>query len=640
MARTLRIKDHWREQQLFTGRLLVALVAVLGLTGLVVARLVQLQISQFEYYSAQSSGNRIRVQPIPPIRGLILDRHGTVLAENTPSYQLEMTREQVPDMADTLKRLVASGIIDDEDVPNLKEQIANRRSFDTVIIAERLTDQELAAFAVRRPQFPGVDIRARLGRSYPYGKAAAHVLGYVGGISADDKKDLDTAAYAGTTHIGKISAERSFEDELHGTSGHEDVVVNAHGRKMQMLDRVPSLPGRDVILTIDLKTQLAANAALEGWRGAAVAIDPHTGEVLALASTPAYDPTALSAGLSRRAYQALQQDIDQTQFTRALRGQYPPGSTIKPIIGLAALHYDVVTPGQRVGCRGFFSLPGSSHRYRDWKPGGHGSVDLYNAIEQSCDVYFYTVARDLGIERMAGFMKTFGLGAVTGLDIGGEQAGLIPTPAWKKQAFKRRAEQVWFPGETVIAGIGQGYVLVTPLQLAHAAATIAARGQQFQPRLLKGTRDPATGQIEYAAPRPLPPVPETDPAFWDAIIEGMHGVMQGPRGTARAVGMRAPWPVAGKSGTAQVFTVAQNQKYNAAEIHERRRDHALFVAFAPLDDPRIAVAVVVENGEGGSKVAAPIALAVMEAYLGGAEASPGTSTGTSAAAETREEEAQ
>jgi penicillin-binding protein 2 len=626
VARTLRIKDHWREQHLFTNRLLVAIVFVLVLTGLVVARLVQLQVGQYEYFSAQSSGNRIRVQPIPPIRGLILDRNGKVLAENTPSYQLEMTREQVPDMADTLRRLVASGIVQEGDLPELEELIASRRSFDTVVVAERLTDEELAAFAVQRPYFPGLEIRARLGRSYPYGTAAAHVLGYVGGISADDKKILDPAEYAGTTHVGKISVERSFEADLHGTSGHEDVVVNVHGRKMQVLDRVRSLPGRDVILTIDMNAQLAADTALQGKRGAAVAIDPRNGEVLAFASTPAYDPNAISAGLSRRAYLALQEDIDRPLFNRALRGQYPPGSTIKPMVALAALHYGVVTPEHRVGCRGAYSLPGSRHRYRDWKPEGHGAVDLYAAIEQSCDVYFYTVARDLGIERMASFLETFGLGDLTGLDIGGEQKGLVPSPAWKKKAFRRPADQVWFPGETVIAGIGQGYLLVTPLQLAHATATVAARGQRFQPTLLKGSRDPATGTIEYEAPKPLPPVPDQDPARWDAIIEGMHGVMHGPRGTARAVGLNAPFQMAGKSGTAQVFTVGQNEKYNAEDVEERRRDHALFVAFAPLEAPRIAVAVVIENGESGSKAAAPIARAVMEAYLQGETLTAGTVT--------------
>jgi len=617
MARTLRIKDHWREQQLFNGRLLVAVIFVLALTGLVISRLVQLQVGQYEYYSAQSSGNRIRVQPIPPIRGLILDRNGKVMAENTPSYQLEMTPEQVPDMADTLRRLVESGIVESGDLPELTEMIGSRRSFDTVVVAERLTDDELATFAVQRPHFPGVEIRARLGRSYPYGTATAHLLGYVSGISADDKKTLDPVEYAGTTHIGKISVERSLEAQLHGTSGHEDVVVNVHGRKMQLLDRVGSLPGRDIILTVDMDLQLAADQALQGRRGAAVAIDPRNGEVLAFASTPAYDPNAISAGLSRRAYLALEEDIDRPMFNRALRGQYPPGSTIKPIVALAGLHYGVITPDSRVGCRGSFTLPGSSHRYRDWKPGGHGPVNLYSAIEQSCDVYFYNVARDLGIDRMAGFLQTFGLGAVTGIDIAGEQSGLVPTTAWKKKAFRQPGMQVWFPGETVIAGIGQGFMLVTPLQLASAAATIAARGQRFQPTLLRGSRDPATGTVEYEAPVPLPPVPEQDAAYWDAIIEGMHGVMQGPRGTARAVGLGAPYQMAGKSGTAQVFSVGQNERYNAEDIEERRRDHALFVAFAPLEAPRIAVAVIIENGESGSKAAAPVARAVMDAYLRG-----------------------
>ena len=624
MARSQHIKDHWREQQLFASRLLIAVIMLVGLSVLVIGRLVQLQVRQFEYYSAQSSGNRIRVEPIPPIRGLILDRNGKVLAENTPSYQLEMTPEQVPDMADTLARLVTSGIVDGGDLPELREMIASRRSFDTVVVAERLSDEELAAFAVRRPHFPGLEIRARLGRSYRYGQATAHLLGYVGGISADDKKSLDPTAYAGATHVGKISVERSFETDLHGTSGHEDVVVNVHGRKMQVLDRVRSLPGRDVILTIDLDAQLAAYAALQGKRGAAVAIDPRNGEVLAFVSTPAYDPNAISAGLSRRAYLALQEDIDRPLYNRALRGQYPPGSTIKPMVALAALHYGVTTPERRVHCGGAYSLPGSSHRYRDWRPGGHGNVALYDAIEQSCDVYFYTISRDLGIDRMAAFLQTFGLGGLTGLDIGGEQKGLVPSTTWKKQAFHRAAEQVWYPGETVIAGIGQGYMLVTPLQLAHAAATVAARGKRFQPMLLKGWRNASTGSIEYEAPKPLPPIPEQDPAHWAAVIEGMHGVLQGPRGTARAVGMTAPFQMAGKSGTAQMFTVRQNEKYVAKDVEERRRDHALFVAFAPLEDPRIAVAVVIENGESGSKAAAPIALAVIEAYLKPTSVKPAT----------------
>jgi penicillin-binding protein 2 len=615
MAPAARIKEHWREQQLFNSRILLTVFLLLMLAMLVIVRLAQLQVLKYDYYSAASSGNQIRAEPIPPIRGLILDRNGKVMAENKPSYQLEITPERVPDMQDTLDRLVAARILAAEDLGELRELLASRRSFETLVIAEHLSDEELAAFAVRRPHFPGLEVRARLGRSYPWGAAAAHVLGYVGSLSADDKRALDPLEYAGTTHVGKSAAERSFEPELHGTSGHEDVVVNAHGRKMRVLKRVRPLPGQDVILTIDLDAQLAASNALAGRRGAVVAIDPDTGEVLAFTSTPGYDPNAISAGLSRRAYLALQEDIDRPLFNRALRGQYPPGSTIKPIVGLAGLHFGVISPQKRVYCGGAYSLPGSSHRYRDWKPEGHGSVSLYEGLEQSCDVYFYGLARDLGIERMGGFMREFGLGASTGIDLEGEQPGVVPSPAWKKKAFKRREAQVWFPGETVIAGIGQGYMLTTPLQLAHAAATIAARGKRFKPTLLKGARDPATGAIEYQAPKPLPAVDDQDALHWDAVIEGMHGVMQGPRGTARAVGSRAAFPIAGKSGTAQVFSVAQGQKYKASEVDERRRDHALFIAFAPLDAPRIAVAVVIENGESGSKAAAPIALDVINAYL-------------------------
>jgi penicillin-binding protein 2 len=369
------------------------------------------------------------------------------------------------------------------------------------------------------------------------------------------------------------------------------------------------------MLALDLDAQLAAWEALAGRRGAAVAIDPRNGEVLVFVSTPAFDPNQLAAGLSRKAYNALLEDLDKPMFNRALRGTYPPGSTIKPLVALAALANGVATPTERVWCRGAFSLPGSSHRYRDWKPEGHGPVDMIAGIEQSCDVYFYSIARDLGIERMATFLEGFGLGAATGLDMPGEKGGLVPSPAWKRTAFRSAANQVWFPGETVIAGIGQGYMLVTPLQLAHATATVAARGRRFRPTMLHATRDPLTGAMTPVAPVPLPPVAVADPSFWDTVIEGMHAVMHGPRGTARAVGLGAPFQMAGKSGTAQVFTVAQNQKYRAADVAERMRDHALFVAFAPLEDPRIAVAVIVENGESGSKVAAPVARRVVEAYL-------------------------
>ncbi len=615
MAANTRIKDHWAEQRLFLTRMIVAGVFMGVLSVLVVTRLVQLQLVQYDYFSTQSQGNRVRLQPVVPTRGLILDRNGKVLAENQPSFALELVPEQVPDVEDTLARLGAIGLLDAEESAEAREEIKARRRFDSISILEQLTDEDVARFAVNRPYFEGVEIKARLSRSYPYGQALAHALGYVGGISAEDQQEFDPVAYAGTSHIGKASVERSFELDLHGASGQEQIVVNARGRSLGTLERKAATPGADVMLSIDLDAQLAAWESLAGRRGAAVAIDPDTGEVLVFVSTPAYDPNALSAGLSRKAYNALLEDIDKPMFNRALRGTYPPGSTIKPIVALAALETGARQPTERVPCRGFYQIPGNRHRYRDWKPEGHGSVDMIGSIEQSCDVYFYSTARDIGIERLAQVFKRFGMGATTGLDIPGEKGGVVPSPAWKRAAFSKAANQVWFPGETVITGIGQGFMLVTPLQLAHATAIIAARGKRFQPTMLHALRDPLTGELRPVTPEPLPDVTVRDPADWDTIIEGMYAVMHGPRGTARAIGTTAAFKMAGKSGTAQVFTVAQNQKYRAADVSERLRDHALFVAFGPLEKPRIAVAVIVENGESGSRIAAPIARRIMEAYL-------------------------
>ena len=610
-----RIKDHWAEQRMFVGRVIISAVLMVGLLSLVVGRLTQLQIFDYEYFSAQSQGNRIRVQPVPPTRGLVFDRNGIVLAENLPSYQLELTPEQVPDIDETLARLAAIELIDAERIDELRELIRSHRRFDSIPIRKRLGDQEVARFAVDRPRFPGVEIRARLTRNYPYGEAVAHVLGYVGGINTTDLQAIDQTDYAGTSVIGKVSLERSYEAELHGDVGRADVLVNARGRIMQTLSSEPATAGADLVLTLDIDAQLAAFKALENRRGAVVAIDPKNGEVLVFASAPAFDPNAISIGMSRADYQALQQDPDLPLFNRALRGSYPPGSTIKPILALAALHFETLNPESRELCGGYYTLPGSTHRYRDWKRGGHGLVNMHQSIEQSCDVYFYELARELGIDRMGEFLASFGLGTPTGIDIAGEKSGLVPSREWKKRNFGKREDQVWFPGETVIAGIGQGYMLATPLQLAHATATIASRGKRFRPTLLRARMNSETRDSAFVDPAPLPRVEVTDDVQWDRIISAMNAVMQGRRGTARAVGRDAPFTMAGKSGTAQVFSVAQDAEYEAEDLEERMRDHALFIAFAPLEDPRIAVAVVIENGESGSGTAAPIARSVIEAYL-------------------------
>lgn len=615
MATTLRIKDHWAETRLFNARVIIASVLALGLTGLVVGRLTQLQIFDYEYFSAQSQGNRIRVQPVPPIRGLIYDRNGIVLAENQPSYQLELTPEQVPDIDETLHRLMGIGLIDPDQLDELTDLIKSHRRFDSIPIRQRLSDEEIARFAVDRPRYPGVEIHARLSRNYPYGAAVAHALGYVGGINAADLKSIDSVDYAGTSLIGKISLERNYESYLHGNVGHENVLVNARGRIMQSLDLEPAVRGGDLVLTIDIEAQMAAYEALNNRRGAVVAIDPNNGEVLVFASSPAFDPNAISAGLSRAEYASLQQDPDLPLFNRALRGSYPPGSTIKPIIALAALHFDAVDPDEETYCGGYYTLPRSTHRYRDWKRQGHGLMNMHDAIEQSCDVYFYQLARELGIDRMSAFLKSFGLGSKTGIDVSGENSGLVPSREWKRRAFRKREDQVWFPGETIIAGIGQGYLLTTPLQLAHATATIAARGQRYRPKLLRERTDPVTGEISRVEPEALEPVAVTDDEQWDRIISGMNAVVQGERGTARAVGRGAPFLMAGKSGTAQLFTVAQDAEYDSENVDERKKDHALFIAFAPLENPQIAVAVIIENGESGSRTAAPIARKVIDTFL-------------------------
>ncbi len=615
MKHANQIKDHWREKQLFNNRILICAFLALIMMGIVVVRLANLQLVNADYYAAQSQGNRIRVQPLPPTRGLIFDRNQKLLVENTPSYQLEITPEQVPDLDDTLERLSASGLLEQENIDRVRGLINSRRRFDSIPIRQKMTDEDVARFAVLRPYFPGVEIRARLARTYPFGTVAAHALGYVGGISATDQDKLDPAAYAGTSYIGKVATERAYENELHGTVGHQDVLVNVHGRVMQVLDTQLSVPGRDLLLSLDIDTQIAAEKALGSRRGAVAAIDPRNGEVLVLASTPNFDPNSFTAGLSRTEFNALQTDVDQPLFNRALRGKYPPGSTIKPIIALAGLEQNAVSANQQIFCRGHFSLPGSTHRYRDWKPEGHGLVNLRDAVAQSCDTYFYDLANEIGIDAMAVTLQEFGLGETTGLDIGPESGGLVPTRSWKRRNFADPEDQIWYPGETVIAGIGQGFMLTTPLQLAHATATIAMRGIRYRPSLVRGMRDPVSGAVAVRQPRNLPPVRVTTPERWDQIIGAMEAVIYDPKGTARALGVNSKWRLAGKSGTAQVVSVAQDEKYNAEELAERMRDHALFVAFAPVDDPRIAVAVIVENGGSGSGVAGPVARQVIDAYL-------------------------
>lgn len=619
------IKDHHREKQLFVARVVMASVCGVLLMGLVVARLVQLQIFDYEHFAERSQGNRVRIEALPPNRGLIYDRQGRILAENLPAYQLELIPEQVPDVEDTLRRLANLGLIKTEDIARFEDLSRRGPRFKPVTLRFRMNDEDISNFAIQRPRFPGVDFQPRLVRHYPHGPLTAHAIGYVGALSTQDLERLDATAYVGSAQTGKTGIEHSGESSLHGSTGYRQIVTNARGRQVPvdprdssqaLLENEAPKPGSNLVLSLDLELQRVATKAFEGQRGAAVALDPTNGEVLALISAPSFNPNAFALGMSTSEFNTLQFDLDQPLFNRAVRGNYPPGSTIKPMLALAALETGATNLTRRTFCRGYYTLPGSTHRYRDWRPRGHGEVDLHDAINQSCDVYFYEISREIGIENMHFYLDQFGLGQITGIDIVGEKAGLLPSREWKRQAFSERADQVWFPGETVIASIGQGYMLTTPLQLAQATATLAMRGQRFRPHLVVAIENPLTGERREVAPEPLPSVQIDNEFYWESVIEAMHAVMQSETGTARAVGLRAPYQMGGKSGTAQVFSVAQDEEYDEAEIEERLRDHALFIAFAPLENPRIAVAVIVENGRSGSGVAAPIARALMDQYLG------------------------
>ncbi len=619
------IKDHHSERRVFIARVILTGIVGILLLGLVIIRLVHLQVVEYEHFAERSLGNRVRIEAVPPIRGLVFDRQGRVLAENLPAYQLELIPEQVPDIDATLGRLARLGLIEASDIERIKDLSRSGPRFKPVALNPRLDDEQIARFAIQRPRFPGVDFRPRLVRHYPQGEYIAHAVGYVGALSTADLERLDASRYAGTTQTGKTGIENSYESRLHGDSGFRHIVTNARGRRVpaesrDLQDTLPAdeqpTPGDNLYLSIDLDLQALATEKLDGRRGAVVAIDPWSGEILALVSAPAFDPNLFAVGMSQSQFSALQHDMNRPLFNRAVRGTYPPGSTIKPMLALAALETGATNLQRRTFCYGFFMLPNTSHRYRDWKPKGHGEIDIHNAISQSCDVYFYEISNDIGIDRMHDYLTQFGLGSDTGIDVVGERSGLVPSTAWKRSAFRNRADQRWFQGETVIASIGQGYMLATPLQLATATAALATRGIRYRPRIVAAWENPLTGERTIASPARLDDIVLNDATNWDAVIGAMNAVMQGPRGTARAVGSGAPYRMAGKSGTAQVFSVGQDEEYDEEEIEERLKDHALFVAFAPVDNPQIAVAVIVENGSSGSGVAAPIAKAIMDKYLG------------------------
>ncbi|MDN3523748.1 penicillin-binding protein 2 [Halomonas sabkhae] len=603
------LKNPQHELRVFRIRALMALVVVLLLTGLLGGRLFYLQVVQHEVFSTRSEKNRVRVEPLPPTRGLIYDRNGKLLAENRPTYNLTLVRERVDDLDKTLSLLVDLLELPDEEVKAFRERSRQRqRPFQPALLISDLNEEQIARLAVNRYRLPGVEVEAQLLRYYPDAELMSHVLGYVGRINSEELKRLDSGNYAGTHFIGKTGVERQYEEQLHGKAGLRKVETNARGRALRELDHTDPEPGKDLTLTLDKPLQQHAVELLDGRRGAIVAIAPQTGEILAMVSVPGFDSNQFVTGIDVASYRALQEDLDLPLFNRASRGSYPAGSTIKPFMALAGLREGMITPGETIYDPGYYQLPNDDRRYRNWLRWGHGRVDLERALEVSNNTYFYSLAHDLGIDRIHDNLARFGFGQRTAHDVHGQGKALLPSREWKRERFG----ESWYPGETLSVGIGQGYLQITPLQLATATGVLANRGDWVQPRLAAEVGD-------EPVPVELPETPAdielSNDRWWDEIFSGMEAVLSGNEGTARRSGTDLEYRLAGKSGTAQVFSLGKNEEYNAEELEERLRDHALFTAFAPVGDPQIAVSVIVENAGGGSSHAAGLARSMTDFWL-------------------------
>ncbi|WP_018604571.1 penicillin-binding protein 2 [Uliginosibacterium gangwonense] len=608
------LKAPEQELSRFRARVAVAGAFVLICFGLIVARFVYLQVIRYDYYSTRAEENRISLLPIVPNRGLIMDRNGLVLARNYSAYTLEITPSKVRNLEDTIDDLSELIDIQPKDRKRFKKLLEESKNFESLPIRTRLSDAEVARFIAQRYRFPGVDIKARLFRQYPFGEFASHALGYIGRINqaemAKIEDDDDLAAnYRGTEHIGKIGLEQSYEKELHGVTGFEQVEVDASGRAVRSLARTPPVPGNNLQLTIDADLQRIAEEAFGNRRGSLVAIEPGTGGVLALVSTPRFDPNLFVDGITPDNWDVLNNSLDKPMVNRALNGAYPPGSTFKPFMALAALETGKRAATTVIADPGYFVF--GNNTFRDDKAGGHGMVDMVKSIVVSCDTYYYSLANDMGIDLIANFMGKLGLGSRTGIDIEGESVGVLPSPAWKKKRFKKPEQQKWYAGETISIGIGQGYNAYTPIQLAHATATLAAGGVMFKPHIVKYVIDAQSGAKRMIEPTPIANL-GFKPEHLDVIRKAMVGVTTGGTGARAFAG--AKYEVAGKTGTAQVFSL-KGSKYHEGAVNERMRDHALFIAYAPADKPKIALVVLVENGGFGAATAAPIARQVLDYYL-------------------------
>ena len=611
IGRTLRNREA--ELSVFRNRLAIAALGIVVLFVVLAGRFVYLQVIMRDHYHTLAEANRISVMPITPNRGLILDRNGEVLAANFSAYTLEITPSKVSNLDRALDELAQIIEVSPKDRRRFKKLMEESRNFESLPIRNRLTETEVARFAVNRYRFPGFEIRARLFRQYPYGEIASHAIGHIGRINDADVKHIESASlttnYKGTDHIGKLGIEGSYEHELHGITGSEQVEIDSGGRAIRSLARSEPISGNNLVLSLDIKLQKVAEKAFHDFRGALVAIDPRSGEVLALVSKPGFDPNLFVDGIDPANWDILNNSPDKPLNNRALRGQYPPGSTIKPFMALLALESGKRSPEYTISDPGYWTLPGVSRPFRDWKPGGHGVVNLQRAVVISCDTYFYGLANDLGVDAISRFMTQFGFGNKTGIDIDGEMPGLQPSQDWKMKRFKQK----WYAGDTISVGIGQGYVLATPLQLATATAMMANGGTPVVPHFLREVQDSKTGlrrKNSIHAQAAMAFKPEYVKLVQDAMAE-----VTKPGGTAARTGAGAPYSIAGKTGTAQVIGMKQGEKYDERRVKERLRDHALFISFAPADNPKLAIAVLVENGSHGATTAAPIAREVYDYFL-------------------------
>lgn len=614
MPNIYALKDHFKESQLYLNRTVAATVVVLLLLSILVSRLVILQIYQYDLYKTLSLNNQVRIVPVTPPRGLIFDRNGILLAENMPAFSLELTPKRTANIEETLKAIREIVPYSEAEERQFYKLLTYKRKNESIPIRIKLTEEEVAKFSVEKYRFPGIDVVARLIRHYPLGDEVSHALGYIGPVSEKELSDIDPVNYRGTYYIGKTGIEKFHETALHGKTGYQHIETDARGRTVRVLDRIAPIPGANLHLELDVNLQRAASAAFKDYKGAIVAIDPKTGGVLAMVSHPAFDPNLFTQGIDANTYRTLQTAPDRPLFNRAIRGQYPPGSTIKPLVALQALDIGSITPQFKIFDPGWYQLNGTGRLYRDWiffsKKRGHGTVDLEKAIVQSCDTYFFTLANRIGIRNLSDIFSRFGLGERTNIDMVGEGPGIVPSIEWKRRVYN----QAWYPGDTLNIGIGQGTLLATPLQMAYVAATLANRGQRITPRMVAAIDTNLTGKPTPLSPKEVKAVTLKSDENWNLILDAMHKVIHMPGGTAYRITPGLKYQIAGKTGTAQVFNLKQNEKYEVSKVKVHLRDHSWFIGFAPVEDPKIAIAVIIENYD-KTKPGSVIARTVLDSFF-------------------------